>query len=294
MLLSDRYKNWSQFLMHIREWMRTNGFTEVTTPVLVKAGAIEPYLDPLRVGMEGELHTSPEFEMKRILCDTRIPIYQICPVFRDDPPSPIHKREFMMLEFYRPEATMAETMDDMKKLTCAVSGKDISFDEMTVAEALLRYAEADLFSPLDVFRQQVGKNVLLSADDSWEDIYIKAMVERVEPAIGLDRPAMLRDFPATLSALAKVTGEPPVAKRFEIYWKGMELCNGFDELTEVSELERRIDENNRIRESLGKRPHPFPTVLYEAMKRGIPPSSGVAVGLDRLFQCVYGGSNLVI
>lgn len=290
----QRLKEWSQFLADIRYWMQANGFTEVTTPVLVSAGAIEPYLDPLRIETGGELHTSPEFEMKRVLSESPIPIYQICPVFRDDPPSPIHKREFTMLEFYRPGGSMRDTMNDTKEILRKASHKELDFEEMTVAQAVKRYVGADMFAPLDVFRAEVGKSVLLSEGDSWDDIYIKAMVEKVEPSIGRHFPALLYDFPANLSALAKVEGNPPVAKRFEIYWKGAELCNGFDELIDLSELESRIEGNNQIRLLQGKLPHPFPDVLHQAMKAGLPPSSGVAVGLDRLFQCIYGGTDLVL
>jgi lysyl-tRNA synthetase class 2 len=283
---------WAKFLKRTREWFDSHGFTEVSTDAMVGASAIDAALDPIKVTLSAgtaELQTSPEFEMKWLLAETKLPIYQICKAYRDDPLTPIHKKEFTMLEFYRPEATISDTATDLQELIRYVSGRNIEFEEKTVAEVVGELTRVDLHAAPEIFRRQVADEagVHVTADDSWEDVFFKLMVEQVEPRIGKDRPIILRDFPSCLASLAQITGTPPVAKRFEIYWRGMELCNGFDELTDNHELARRIEGQRELRIRQGKLPHPPPSRLIDAMKRGLPVSSGVAVGMDRLFMAIH-------
>ncbi|MBI4406093.1 MAG: hypothetical protein HY537_18180 [Deltaproteobacteria bacterium] len=287
-----KVKQWGEFLCQVRKFFNKRGFLEVTTPHLVSAGAFESTLDPLSCKWSngtGELHTSPEFEMKLLLSEIRLPIYQICQCFRDDPPSPVHKIEFTMLEFYRPFVQYESTQTEMKQLLSTVSGRDLEFKEYTVNDLVLSCTGLNLQNlSEEELRQQVDEKqiVSVSSDDAWEDIFFKIMLEHVEPRLDPAIPTLVKDYPKRVCALADINPVTQVAERFEIYWKGMELCNGATELTNLPQLMERFNQESRIRRLAGKNPHPSPDRLILALKKGLPPCSGVAVGLDRLFLCL--------
>jgi len=287
----EQVKAWSRFLKTVRNFFDERGYLEVTTPTLVASSSVDAALDPIKLNVGGEaleLPTSPEFEMKAIFARTQLPIYQICKSYRDDPKSPIHRKEFSMLEFYAPDCDLSRTKREMCELLNELCGKDLRFDEYTVAQLVKEKAGVDLFTDRDGFARQLNEKVGIdfSESDTWEDLFSRVMIEKVEPAIGAPGPCVLTDFPASLSSLSIIEGNPPVAKRFEIYWKGMELCNGFNELTDPQALLSLYDREKTARVAQRKPPHPFPHRLLKAMQMGLPRSSGVAVGLDRLFTCV--------
>lgn len=268
-------RRWSLLINRLREHLEANGFIEVFTNNLVPAGAFEASLDCLKVAFEGgemELHTSPEIEMKRLLSEIRQSAFQITKCYRDDPPTGIHWKEFTMLEFYRVEAGYERLIDDMKGLIEACVGHEMPFDELTVQEAFQRFAGIDL----------------ANSPDLDEDTYFKCLIEKVEPALDPKRPTILRDYPASQCTLGKIDSSRNIVERFEIYWEGMELCNGCTELTDLEELNRRYEIESEKRKRRGKSPHPYPDRLAEALKRGLPPMAGVAVGVDRLFLSLFG------
>lgn len=247
----------------------------MTTPNMVPAGAFEAAIDALRVSYAGgaaELHTSPEFEMKRLLAEHRRSIYQIAKCYRDDPPETgVHLREFTMLEFYRMDGTYRDVIEDTKAIFEAAAGRSLSFAEIGVEEALKK-TTGYTFATLPV-----------ASGDNWEEAFFKALIEKIEPSFDPARPTILKDYPAALCALGRIDPARGTTDRFEIYWKGMELCNGCAEFGDVAELEKRYLAESESRARQGKKAHPFPTRLAEAFEKGLPDCAGVAIGVDRLY-----------
>jgi elongation factor P--(R)-beta-lysine ligase len=263
---------WARFLADIRVFFDGRGFTEVTTRSLVPAGAFEGVIDALKVSFgtgKGELHTSPEMEMKGLLAETGLSCYQICRCFRDDPDTGIHGREFTMLEFYG----VGETYDGIRRCMTELLnhlGYRGPIEEKTVLDLL------------------GGRSPKPAADERWADAFFKLFLNEVEPNLPPDPPVVVKDYPAQIAALAQLNPDRQTAQRFEIYWKGMEICNGCVELSDLTELRERIEDEAAIRVESGKEPHPYPSRLVEAMEKGLPPTAGVAVGLERLFKCLTG------
>lgn len=274
-----RLKLWAEFLSNIRSFLDSRGYTEVTTDALVPAGAFEGTLAPIEAAHSGgkfELHTSPEIEMKCLLADSAISMYQICKCYRDDPTETgIHLKEFTMLEFYKVHCDYRALKKEVYELFCAVAKKQLPIREITIADAIREWAGVDLAG----LRAQSG--------ETFEDTFYKLIVEKLEPNLPKDQLVLVTDYPKQAAALADVN-EDGWAERFEIYWQGMELCNGCTELQDLGELESRIYKEKEARKQLGKSAHPFPDRLYDAMKKGLPRCAGVAIGLDRLFWALHG------
>lgn len=267
---------WAEYNSKIRQFFGARNFTEVSTPLLVEAGAFEHALDSLQVRFQGgqaELHTSPEIEMKALLAETPLDIFQITKCFRDDPPTGIHYLEFHMLEFYQMAVTYRETRALIRELFSTLAGRKLEFQEWSIEEALAKFAGTSL---TDIEK--------ISDVETRENLFFQLMLEKVEPALPPDIPVILYDYPASISTLAQ-TGANGRGERFECYWQGMELCNGATELGDASELKNRYALESQWRRAMGKAPHPFPQRLYDALQN-LPPCSGVAVGLDRLFRCL--------
>lgn len=290
----SRFQEWSRFLMEIRSYFISLDYLEVTTPSLVPVGAFEASLDCLKVAWEGgsgELHTSPEIAMKALLSQVRCPIYQITKCFRDDPATPIHRREFTMLEFYEPQANYLHTIRRTRELFQCLSTEVLTFKEITVGQAFLDTCGLDLrsCSTEETLRAEITKRGLISCspEDNWEDLYFKLLLEKVEPSFDPDTVTVLKDYPSSQAALARLNASGNIAERFEFYWKGIELCNGCTELGDREDLMRRYGQESEKRRKRGKKPHPIPQQLIDSIE-SMPPSSGVAVGLDRLFFCLTG------
>jgi elongation factor P--(R)-beta-lysine ligase len=265
-------RRWAKLLSEVRRFFDDRGFVEVTTRHLVPAGAFEGVIDSLQVSHSrgaGELHTSPEMEMKDLLSKAGVSCYQIARCFRDDPDTGIHGLEFTMLEFYEVGADYAGIRNLMVELLRHL-GHTGPINEKSVDELL------------------GGKQPQPKTGELWEDAFFKLFLETVEPNLPPDPPTLVKDYPAPLAALAALNPDGRSAQRFEIYWKGMEICNGCVELASLDELEARIEKEAGLRKEAGKQPHPYPRVLVEAARRGLPPCAGVAVGLDRLFKCLTG------
>ena len=268
---------WAAFIKKVREFFETRGFIEVWTEQRVPVGAFESSLDPLKVvdsKTTHELHTSPEIAMKQLLADLQKPIFQICHCFRDDPDTGHHWKEFTMLEFYVPFKDYHHTRELTISLFNFAAGKSLPLQSMTMKEAFINHVGKpwDQISPY-------------AKDESWEDSYFKWLVEKVEPGLPPETPTLIYDYPPSQAALAKLDASGSYAERFEIYWKGLELCNGCTELDSVEELKKRYEKEVYLRQKQNRPPHAFPEILVQAMTT-MPPASGVAVGLERLFMCI--------
>jgi lysyl-tRNA synthetase class 2 len=294
----------AELLGRLREFFHRGGFLEVETPILSADTVVDRHLDPfcLPLGPGPQrrwLQTSPEFAMKRLLAsgDSPSAIYQVSRVFRQDEQGPLHNPEFTLVEWYRLgdslEAGMQWTSDLCEALLGRGPARRISY-----GEAMRQYAGLDPHTaPTDALRA-AARNCpapppeSLAADDrdGWLDWL---MVERVQPHLGVDRPALLYDYPASQGALARVREcVPPVAERFELYVSGIELANGYQELLDAGELRRRNAQVNAQREADGKPALPEHSRLLAAMEAGLPPAVGVALGLDRLVMLAAGAASI--
>ena len=266
------------------------------------------------------LQTSPEYAMKRLLA--RAPgfgrCYQLARVFRDGEISRTHNPEFTLLEFYAAPGDADAIMADLEQLIAqaafalrgamtapareghgrGLKGPALSieppFERLTCREAFARYAGFDPL-PLDTDAlAQAARTVGVrpSPGASWDDLFAQVLLEKVEPALGLARPTFLTGYPASQAALAKLSARDPlVAERFELYALGLELANGFSELRDAAEQRARLEDEQRLRKSLGRAVFPLDEEFLAALPR-MPEAGGVAVGLDRLLMLLTGAKTI--
>lgn len=282
----------------VRAFFARRGVLEVDTPALSWHATVDRHIDAFEVSGGGWLQTSPEFAMKRLLCAGSGPIYQIAPVFRRDEQGRHHNPEFRLLEWYRPDWDHHRLMDEVQDLLHALGiGHGRTFQRIRYREAFLLHAGLDPFTePLPALRARAAAGAVPQVDlgaqdadrDAWLDLW---MSHRVGPCLGLDVPVFLYDFPASQAALARVSetpGEPPVAQRFELFWRGLELANGFHELAAADEQRRRFEADQAWRRAHDRRVPPFDAHLVAALHAGLPDCAGVALGLDRLLMLRLG------
>jgi elongation factor P--(R)-beta-lysine ligase len=312
----------ADLLRRLRDFFHRHEFLEVETPILSADTVVDRHLDPFhteksrdcpdfRVNENGTvpfmlstkpprrmwLQTSPEFGMKRLLAGGAKAIYQISKVFRQGELGPLHNPEFTMVEWYRAGDVMDEGMKFTSNLAEAMLDRG-SAKRINYRKAFLQYADVDPMSAdtMDLIKTVKKHGIeppasLSSEDrDGWLDLLL---VERVQPQLGWDRPALLYDFPASQAALSRIRkDDPPVAERFELYVSGIELANGYHELLDAEELRRRNRETNRLRCTEGKSALPEQSRLLAAMESGLPPAVGVALGFDRLVMLAIGAKNI--
>ena len=301
----------AKIIQGVRQFFVEQGFVEVETPALVDSPGMEPHLSALEIHCtlpDGKkkrkfLHTSPEYCMKKLLGAGWGKIFQICRVFRDGEVGPTHQIEFTILEWYRAHADYRRIMEDCEELIghlaervlgrneISYQGKRIDltppFQRLSVARAMSLYAGVDIGRNRDapsLLEEVRSKGYRLDPDGtySYDDIFFKVFLEVVEPALGLTKPTILYDYPASMAALARLKAENPFwAERFEIYAAGLELANAFSELNDPLEQRGRFEEEQKLRARLGKPVYPIDEELLGALSR-MPPSAGIALGLDRL------------
>jgi lysyl-tRNA synthetase class 2 len=304
----------------IRDWFDEQGFTEVETSILQVSPGNETHLHAPRTEFvapdEGRvtryLRTSPEFACKKLLAAGQTRIFEFARVFRDRERGLLHLPEFTMLEWYRVNeayaAVMADTVVLIAHAAQATGIGQFSFrgrtadpfaepEMLTVAAAFERFAGIDLLATIhdgegdrNELAAAAGTKIRIAADDSWSDIFSKVLVEYVEPNLGQGRLTVLYEYPLPEAALARVSSsDPRVAERFEIYACGVELANGFGELTDAAEQRRRftlaMDEKQR---RYGER-YPLDEDFLAAVSC-MPQASGVALGFDRLVMLAGGAT----
>jgi lysyl-tRNA synthetase class 2 len=226
--------------------------------------------------------------MKRLLAAGATAIYQITRAFRGGESGPLHNPEFTMVEWYRVGDDYEAGMRLLGELASTVFECGEA-ERLTFREAFQHHAGIDPFGPLDGLRLPSE----LPAEADRDVILDYVHTTRVESQLGRDRPTILYDYPASQSALARVRpGDPPVAERFELYYHGIELANGYHELLDASVLRQRNIDNNKLRASDGKYMLPEDSRLLEAMQYGLPACSGCALGFDRLVMVATGAKTI--
>jgi len=280
----------ADLLTAARAFFEQRGVMEVDVPALNFYAPVDLHIDLFStVGLDGAtryLHSSPEQGMKRLLSLGVGDCYQLSHVFRDDPTGPLHRCEFTMAEWYRIGFSQQEMIDEtvaFASLFCEMEG----VDQMSYHRALHQYASVDWQSG-DLRGCLAHHGIECDLDLSRDDLLSLVVGCVVEPALPKRRWTVITDFPASQAALAKIEGE--CAQRFELYGGGMELANGYVELTDADEQERRFRQANQQRIDLGKEALPLDQTLLGALRRGLPECCGVAVGFDRLMLLALGKS----
>lgn len=285
-----------------RAFFRARGYCEVETPYAVTAPGEEVFLSAFateRVATDGSrtklwLHTSPEFAMKKLLAGGAGPIFQLARVWRNGEGSDTHAAEFTMLEWYSTEADMDALMDEAIGLLRAVLPPEVTcrgvttrldhVERISIAEAFSRYLGVDVLASIgDAAQLAADAQVTLRAGEAWDDLFFRLMLGSIEPHLGRAHPSLITDWPTPLAALAqRHPHDGRVAQRFELYVCGIELANGFVELTDANEQRARfIADRARRHQMNGHDDWPLDEEFVKAVAH-LPPCAGIAMGFDRL------------
>ncbi|MCK5716969.1 MAG: EF-P lysine aminoacylase GenX [Thiomargarita sp.] len=275
---------------NIRDFFKSRHVLEVETPILSAACVPDPMIEPIHTDTLF-LHTSPELAMKRLLAAGSGAIFQITKVFRQEESGRWHNPEFSLLEWYRPDFSQDDLIQEV--------------DEFL--QTLLQCPPAECVTYCEVFEQYTGLHPLHSAlsdlqnyaakfglQDLDRDTSLNLILSHdIESHLGHQAPLVIKDFPSSQAALArKRTDNPQLAERFEIYIKGIELANGFYELTDPIEQRQRFEQDLAKRRLLNLPLYPLDERFLAALSAGIPDCSGVAIGLDRLLMIMMGASHI--
>lgn len=279
----------------IRQFFVTRHVLEVETPILSQAAVTDVHLASIvntrhisGKQKTGYLQTSPEFAMKRLVASGSGAIYQICKVFRDDEHGRKHNSEFSMLEWYRPDFSLLELMQEVSDLLSIVFNQRIQPKILSYKQAFLHRLDINPLSAdvitLKNTAQRLGLNIDLGEDRlAWLDLLFSHFVE---PSLGFEYPVYLTDFPSEMASLAKVKMDDDgfkVAARFELYINGLELANAYDELADSAEQASRFNADNIERQQRGLPVVPVDQHLLAALDH-FPACAGIALGLDRLLM----------
>jgi lysyl-tRNA synthetase class 2 len=306
----------------VRRWFEDQGFLEVETPILQVSPGNETHLHAFATEITAPsgaharlyLHGSPEFACKKLLAAGEPKLVTLAHVFRNRERGALHHPEFTMLEWYRAREPYEAVMDDciavIAEAAKATGVNQLSFaghtadpfaspERLTVVQAFEKFAGIDLLASLtpgasDVTKLATGARaaaIRTAADDTWSDIFSRILVERVEPRLGIGRPTILYEYPLPEAALAQPAADPRVAQRFEIFVCGIELANGFGELTDAMEQRRRFVHAMAEKERIYGEHYPIDADFLAALA-AMPPASGVALGFDRLVMLATGARRI--
>ncbi|MEH6589218.1 MAG: EF-P lysine aminoacylase EpmA [Halioglobus sp.] len=288
-------------LATIRQFFNTGNVLEVETPLLCSSGVTEPAIAPLVV-TSGQsivstryLQSSPEYAMKRLLAAGSGPIYQIARAFRDGEAGGRHNPEFSMLEWYRPGFDHHELMKEVEQLLVACLGEK-PVRRFSYRELFQQFVNIDPFTCSDqelanLACSAVDLNFSSAERDVWLDLILSHLIE---PSLAGCGYCFVYDYPASQAALSRLVpaDDVIVGQRFEVYVDGMELANGYCELTDPAEQRSRFETENRRRLTLGLPEQPVDELLLAALAAGMPDCSGVALGVDRLLMVLGGKSDI--
>lgn len=270
----------------VRAFFAARGVLEVETPQLARHGVSDPHIQCIPVPGHGFLQSSPEYHMKRLLAAGSGPIYQICKAYRDGEAGGRHNPEFSMLEWYRPGFGLDDLVDEVLSL----------FGELFPGVPSRTYRFRGLFADvtgLDPLTTSDSGLIQCAEQHGAPEGLEKAaavdylMATTVEAALPAEQLSVVTDFPGWAAALAQTrpdTDGAEVALRFEIYYRGLELTNGYQELTDADEQRRRFERDNRLRQEHGLNIMDADPYLLDAMRHGLPACSGVAMGVERLLM----------
>jgi len=327
-VFADRAANLAMrgaILRATRQFFESRGFAEVETPALQASPGLEPHLKAFATSLEEPgrrkrrvfLHTSPEFAMKKLLAAGVPLLFQLAHAYRNAERSNTHHPEFALLEWYRAGATYRDLMDDCEELlrhTLKAAGRTSftykgksadparNWERLSVAEAFARFAAIDLLAtapdPLKPDLKLLAKaarplGISPHRGDRWEDLFFRIFLERIEPFLGSPAPTLLYDYPVSMAALARQkTGDKRLAERVELYVCGLELANGFSELTDAKEQRARFARDRAEKRRRYGEAYPVDADFLAALEAGLPESAGMALGFDRLVMLASGAASI--
>lgn len=289
-------KQRATFIRQVREFFFARQVTEVDTPLLADFGSTDLHLDSFRTTDNKFLQTSPEMYMKRLLAAGIGPCYQICKAFREEEISARHNPEFTILEWYRPSWKDTELMQEVAELIHSL----VPFQHQQTKSFRHWFLEILQLDPFEASSEQLARECQrvggMNAEHWDRDEQLDFLVSLViEPALPKNQLCFITHYPASQAALAKKELDDhghPVARRFEAYLGGLELANGYWELIDAKEQQERFEQDQTLRKQHGKPEIPYDQSLIQALKHGMPDSSGVAMGLDRLFMLALGSKQI--
>lgn len=285
----DILKLRARLLGLVRRFFEDRDFLEVETPDVVPSPGLDLHLSAFEVNdphgtRVGWLATSPEYQMKRLLAVGAERIFQLTKSHRAEEQGALHEREFTMLEWYRAHATSEDVMRDTEELIEHLANEvpsarvqsrfSIPWPRRTVEDVLREYANVELET--------------LTGDD---EAFFRIWVDQVQPRLGSDEPVFVTDWPASMASLAKLKPNGK-ADRFEAFLQGIELCNGFGELTNADEQRRRLLRDQANRRAANKPVYPVDERFLRALEDGIPESGGNALGIDRLLMLLVNADSI--
>lgn len=293
----------AKMLAAVRAFFAEHGVMEVDTHCLSQAAVSDPFIDSLEVvfsthpGAEEQryyLQSSPEYAMKRLLAADSGPIYQLAKAFRNGEVGRQHNPEFTMLEWYRPRFSLEQLMDEVQALVTVLLGLQ-HWERLSYRDLFKRFVGVDPHqASIEELQALLEPHFECPFSDERKDTWLELVMSYlIEPK--LIEPVLVFDFPASQAALAEVVEDGQgvqVAARFELYAGGMELANGYQELRDPAEQAKRLEADDKVRDSLGLPRRPLETRLVSALESGIPACAGVALGFDRLLMVKVGASNL--
>jgi lysyl-tRNA synthetase class 2 len=307
----------------LRAWFAANDFIEVETGALQVSPGNETHLHAFLTTLAAPdgsssplyLRTSPEFACKKLLAAGERRIVEFAKVFRNRERGALHAAEFTLIEWYRAGEPYQTLMTDcaaiLAQAAAAAGTQRLSFrgrsadvfaepERLTVADAFARFAGIDLLATLPggtpdrerLAHAAVAAGIRIADDDTWGDIFSRVLVERIEQKLGIGRATILDEYPAGQAALARPAPKNPrVAERFELYVCGVELANGFGELTDAAEQRRRLEQEMAEKQRIYGERYPIDEDFLAALAM-MPPACGIALGLDRLVMLATGAQRI--
>lgn len=299
----DTLKQRAAILATIRQFFAEREVLEVETPLLARYSVTDPHMDVLTADnpLGGEppyyLQTSPEYAMKRLLAAGSGAIYQLCKAFRRGETSSRHNPEFTMLEWYRPGFSLLDLMAEIEALLKTILGDELAVQRISYQQLFMDHLQ---FDPLQadsktveaIARQHLDIQMHSDCVDDWLNLL---MAEVIEPQLKPRGAVFVYQYPASQAALSRIERNQdgvPVAQRFELYVDGLELANGYAELTDAEEQRQRFMADQAVRAAQAKPHHEVDEFLLSAVSAGLPPCSGVALGLDRLIMRAIQASHI--
>ncbi len=290
-LFDPEPEEWSGFLSQVESFFTCHHFLHLRTPFLVSSPGVDHHIDFMTVratatGRQWCLPTSPEIHLKKYLCQGYDRIFEIKNCFRDDLPGPHHLPEFTMLEWYRGFEDLPKAVEDISELLKHLLKKPVPVDRVHLSQCFK--AQTSFVLKADTSQEELldwacQLNIKTHPGDQWNDIFFRIFMEKVEPHLGKENPMVIFDWPHQQASLAQINKEG-WSQRFELYWRGVELANAYQEVNDPSENIRRFEMEQELRRKEGRPLCDFDENFFREMESAMPPSVGVALGLNRLFM----------
>jgi lysyl-tRNA synthetase class 2 len=285
----------SRFLFLIRSFFHQKGFVEVETPLINPFATPEPYIDSFQLVSDKPLYliTSPEFNLKTLLKQYKKNLFQIAHVFRKGDESKHHKQEFLMLEFYHLDIDEFQLIEEIMELLKFLSNNIKEFNQIddynivSIKEIFKEYFQSDFTkdSLIKIIKENhlVEKNRIPFLDkENYDDLFFIVFLTLIEPKLNTNNPLFIYGYPIELRAYSKIDKRNQIARRFEMYWKKLEIANGYYEITDLKDQWNQFEKDQKRRLKLNKPTFPISQSFIKAFP--LPECSGVSIGLERLFM----------